>query len=133
MRTDRVKQIAVITERDASRFEERMNEVLSGLNNPDIKLYDGNPFTAVITYTVCRDVPESIIELFEMVEGVQYRCEDCPELVKSEDKRKRSGTCTRKCELRRYDSSVCEAFYLIRYQALISLRDKYLDMPFTPE
>lgn len=131
MKTDRVRQIIVISEPDPAEFELRMNEALINLSDPEIKLYDNTQFTAVITYYVCRDMPENVLELFEMVEGKGYTCEACPYFEKSEDKRKKWGSCKLTSQPTRIDSRACERFYVYRYRVLSDAKEKYLETPYT--
>lgn len=133
MRQDKVKQVIVISEKDAPSFEQRMNEALSGLADPDIKLYDNTPYVAVITYKVTRNVPEDILELFELAEGEEHLCSDCPHYVEPTDKRKRWGACSLTAQKARSDSRACEHYYLFRYKALNEASTAYRELPFTAE
>lgn len=133
MKQDKVKQIICITEPDPAVFETKMNDALSNLANPDVHIFESMPFTAIITYTVSRDMPESILELFEMVDGEHHTCSGCPHYVAPEDGRRKWGSCSATLTKARGDSRACEHYYLYRYKALTEARDKYLELPFTVE
>lgn len=132
MKEDKIKQIICISETNAFDFQNRMNEALTQLSNPEIRTYDNQPFTAVIIYSVRRDLPEDVLELFEMIEGSNI-CRECPHFVKSEDKRKKWGTCTLKCERTKIDSRACEYFYIHRYKMLSEMKEEYLQIPYKAE
>lgn len=133
MRQDKVKQIICISEPDPAMFEERMNEALSNLLDPEVRIFESTPFTAVILYTVARDMPESVLELLEIVDGDHHICSECPHYVKPTDGRKKWGSCSAKGTKTRGDSRACENYYLLRYKAMSEAKDKYLDSPFTAE
>lgn len=134
MRQDKVKQVICIAGSNEEDFQNRMNEALSHLSNPEIKFFPEMPYYAVIVYTVKRDMPEDALELLEMVEGRTYRCEACPHFGKeSNDKRLKWGYCALTCKPTRIDSRACEQFYVYRYKLLSDLKEKYLDIPFTAE
>lgn len=133
MRQDRIKQIICINASSPDDFQDRMNEALSHVSNPEIMFYKDMPYYAVISYAVRRDMPESALELFEMVEGKGYTCEACPHFGKSDDKRKKWGYCTLTSEPTRIDSRACERFYVYRYKVLADAKDQYLELPFVAE
>ena len=133
MRQDKIRQVICISENNAADFEERMNESLRHLSDPEIKLYDNSPYTAVILYKVTRNIPEDILELFELVEGQRHNCIECPHFVKSDDKRKKWGSCALNAQPTRMDSRACEDYYLFRYKVLSEASKKYAELPFTVE
>lgn len=131
MRTDRVKQVICISAGNAEDFQDQMNEALCQLSDPDITFFKDMPFYAVISYVVKRDMPENVLELFEMVEGNSYTCEACPHFGRSDDKRKKWGYCTLSSMPTRIDSRACERFYVYRYKVLAEAKDQYLQIPYT--
>ena len=133
MKQDKIKQVICISERNAMDFQDRMNEALSQLSDPEIRTYENQPFIATIVYTVRRDLPENVLELFEMIEDRSYTCEACPHFVRSEDKRKKWGSCALTCERTRSDSRACERFYVYRYKVLSEAKEQYLQIPFSAE
>lgn len=133
MRTERVKQIICISETNSEIFESRMNEALSHLVNPEIKLDSNRSFTAYIFYNVKRDVPEDILELLEMVEGEHHICEECPHYRPPEDKRRKWGDCVVTSEKVRGDGRACEHYYLLKYKSLAAVSNKYRKLPYTVE
>lgn len=132
MRADKVKQIVVVCDPDPERFEARMNEALAGLTDPEVHLYENMPFTATIIYTVRRNMPEDVLELFEMVEG-NHTCAECPHLVRPDDKRKKWCTCSVKSTRTRSDSRACEYFYIYRYKVLSAAKETFLQLPFSAD
>lgn len=133
MKQDRVKQIICISEDNAADFEERMNDALSNLSDPEIHMYENNPFTAVIVYFVKRNIPEDLLELFELVEGESFSCLDCPHYVRPTDKRRKWGECSIMLKPTRADSRACEKYYAFRYKMLSEAKERFLELPFTAE
>lgn len=133
MKTERIKQIRCISASNAVDFEDRMNEALSGLSDPEIQFDMTRPFTATIVYHVRRDVPECVLELFEMIEGKHRCCSDCPYMAPAEDARKKWTTCSATGEPTRVDSRACEKYYLIRYKALTEVTERYMAIPYVAE
>lgn len=133
MRRDKVKQIICISEPNPAIFEERMNEALSNLTEPEVRIFESMPFTAVILYTVSRDMPEDVLELLEMVDGGHHTCIECPRYVKPTDSRRKWGSCSAKGTKTRGDSRACEDYYLLRYKMLSEAKDSYLEFPFTAD
>ena len=133
MKCDKVKQVICVSESNAEAFEDKMNEALSGLSDPEIMFDTNRSFTAVIVYNVRRDVPEDIIELFEMIEGNNRRCIDCPHYVAPTDKRRKWGTCSKSAKSVRPEGRACELYYLIRYKALTDAADQYKAIPYVLE
>lgn len=133
MRTEKIKQIICISELSAETFEDKMNEALSGLVDPEIRFDTNKSFTAVIVYKVKRNMPEDVLELFEIIEGKNQRCCDCPYYVPPTDKRKKWGTCSATGERTRPEGRACEQFYLLRYKALTEAAEKYKELPFVLE
>lgn len=131
MKTDRVKQVICIAANNPMEFQDRMNESLRFLSDPEITFFKDMPYYAVISYVVKRDMPENVLELFEMVEGKHYTCEACPHFGKSDDKRKKWGYCTLSSEPTRIDSRACERFYVYRYRVLAEAKEEYLQIPYT--
>lgn len=131
MKTDRVKQVICISASNAEDFQDQMNEALSQLCDPEITFFKDMPFYAVITYVVKRNMPENVLELFEMVEGNSYTCEACPHFGKSDDNRKKWGYCALSSMPTRIDARACEKFYVYRYKVLAEAKDQYLQIPYT--
>lgn len=133
MRTERVKQIICICETNATIFENKMNDALSHLVDPEIHIDANRSFTAYIFYNVKRDVPEDILELFEMVEGEHHICKDCPHYIPPEDKRKKWGSCAITSMQTKRDTPACEHYYLLKYKTLSAASDKYRELPYVLE
>lgn len=133
MKQDKVKQVICIYADNPDDFQEKMNESLSHLSNPEITFFKDMPFYAIITYTVKRDMPEDMLELLEMIEGQSYTCEACPHFVRPEDKRKKWGSCSSSCQPTKADSRACETFYVHRYKILSDAKERYLEIPFKAE
>lgn len=132
MRQDKIQQIVVINEPDPALFEEKMNEALSHIADPEIKIFDV-PYTAVITYSVSRSVPEDVLELLEMVDGEYHQCSECPYFVVPTDKRKKWSKCSLTAQKTRGDCRACEHFYLLRYRMLTEAAEAYKEIPYTAE
>lgn len=132
MRQDKINQIIVINEADPALFEERMNEALSHIADPEIKIFEV-PYTAIITYRVSRSVPESVLELLEMVDGEDHQCSECPRFMEPTDKRRKWGSCTVTALKTKADCRACEHFYLLRYRMLSEAAEAYKEIPYTTE
>ncbi len=133
MKKDRVKQIRCITAGSAEEFEYRVNEALAQFGDPEIRFDNNIPFTCTIVYTVEKTVPETVLELLEMVDGKSHTCCECPHFVKSPDNRKKWGSCSLMVQPTRDDSRACEHYYLWQYKALTEAKEKYMAIPYTPE
>lgn len=133
MRTERIKQIICISEPSAEMFEEKMNQALSHLVNPEIQLDSNRSFTAYIFYSVKRDVPEDILELLELVDGEHHNCNECPHYIPPADRRRKRGNCAVTSEQVRGDAPACEHYYLLKYKSLSAVSNKYKELPYTVE
>ena len=133
MRSDKFKQAIVIQESNAADFQAALNDALSGLNDPEINIERSIPFTAYIFYTARRDVPESVLELFEMIDGESHTCQECPYLSMPDDRRVKRGTCSVKACQTRKDSTACEHFYLWKHKQLEKVDEIYKQIPFVSD
>lgn len=133
MKTERYMQVVCISESNASDFQIKMNEALSHLPNPEITLDKCIPFTAYIIYKVKRDVPESVLELLELIDGDPHTCVECPYYEEPSDKRMKWGICKIKLERMRLDNRACERFYLWRSKELEQAEQLYNQIPFLCE
>ena len=131
MRTERIKQIICISETNAEIFEKKMNDALSHLVDPEIRIDANRSFTAYIFYQVKRDVPEDILELFELVEGEHHHCKECPHYIAPTDKRRKWGSCAITSGQVRGDGSACEHYYLLKYKSLSAASNRYRELPYT--
>lgn len=133
MRSEKYKQVIAICENNAEAFEERMNDSLARVSNPDIVFDHNRPFTAYITYTVRKDAPEDVLELLELLDGESHYCEECPYFTAPTDKRKKWGSCSVKGCKTRPEGRACEHFYLWRMKNLQQLASDYQKIPFQVE
>ena len=133
MRSEKYKQVIAICESNADAFQERMNDSLARVADPDIVFDRTRPFTAYITYRVRKDVPEDILELLELLDGETHYCEDCPYLTLETDKRRKWGSCSLKGEKTKPDSRACEHFYLWRLKQYKQIAAEYKEIPFQIE
>ena len=114
MRDEYQTQMICVAETNGAMFELKMNEALRRLVNPDIRIDTTRPFTAYVFYQVQHDIPESITEAIEMIEGSRHLCSECPSFIKSEDKRVKKGFCETRLKKVRQDNPVCMYFYKFR-------------------
>ena len=133
MRSEKYKQIIAICENNAEAFQDRMNDALARVADPEIIFDNNRSFTAYVTYRVRKDVPEDVLELFELIEGESHICKECPHFMLAQDKRKRWGFCTLKVEKTRPDSRACEHFYVWRMKQLEEIAEEYKQLPYTIE
>lgn len=133
MRTERYKQVLAICENNAEDFQDKINDALARIANPEIVFDNKRSFTAYITYSVRKNFPEDLLELLEMVDGQSHYCEECPYFVKSEDKRRKWGSCTMKGEKTKPDSRACESFYIWRIKQIEQVKKEFKEIPYTIE
>lgn len=114
MRGDFQTQMYCVSETNGELFELRMNEILKSIKNPDIRLDPVRSFTAYIFYQIQYDIPETITEAIELVEGEKHHCIECPACVLSKDKRMRNHFCQVKGKKVHEDSPVCINYYKLR-------------------
>lgn len=132
MKEKQYKQIYCISEHDAASFEERANDVLAQTPEPEIFIDQSRPFTMYIVYSVSKNIPESALELLEMLDpdGGRANCCDCRYFEPSNDHRKKWGACRKKGQGTRCDSRACEVYYLERRQNAAKLAEQYNNLPF---
>lgn len=120
MRGEYQTQMICISETSGQLFELKMNEALKSLVNPDIRLDQTRPFTAYIFYQVQHDIPESIIEAIELIEGSKHYCDECPACEIPEDKRKKWYFCLHHKKKIHNGQTACIDFYKLRASSLIA-------------
>lgn len=133
MRSERYKQVRVICENNAEAFEDKLNDALAGVTDPEIVFDKNRSFTAYISYRVSKDVPEDILELLELMNGESHYCEECPYFQKHKDRRRKWGSCTLKQERTRPDSRACEHFYIWRMKQLEQAKLEFEKIPYLIE
>lgn len=135
MRNEHYKQVACVSELDAESFEQKINTILAGIIDPEIILDKAKPFTAYIIYRVRKDVPETVLELLEMldVDGGCATCQNCPHLVRSKDKRKKWHKCGLTGEQVKEDSRACETYYIEKRKQYREIIEEYMQIPYTIE
>ena len=114
MRGEYQTQMFCISETNSALFQLKMNETLKTIVNPDIRMDPTRPFTAYIFYTIQHDIPETITEALEMIEGDHHYCSECPALIRSEDHRKKWHFCHTHMKKVRQDNPACIDFYKLR-------------------
>lgn len=133
MRNVTFKQSICISETDAGIFQEKMNAALSQIPNPEIVFDNTLPMTAYIFYRVSKDQPETLLELLEMLDTkTQGRatCEICQHFERSEDRRKKWGTCRKYNKPIHMNGRACEAYYLELREVSAKLIEEYRQIPF---
>ena len=135
MKAEKFKQCACISEASAAAFQDAANAILSQLTEPEIVIDKTKPFTMYIFYNVRRTMPETVLELLELLDhdGGHAQCQDCPEFKKSKDKRRKWGKCRRKNTETRIDGRACELYYLARRREAEAITNEYLQIPYTTE
>lgn len=133
MRSEKYKQAIVVQENNAIDFQNHLNDALSGLVNPEIIIEKSIPFTAYIFYTASKNVPESVLELFEILDGEPHSCIECPYFTKPADRRMKRGSCSVKARNPRSDERACESFYLWKTKELKEAEEIYKLIPFSSE
>ena len=135
MKTQRLKQMACISENNAEDFQEKANAILAQAAATEIIMDQTQPFTAYIFYNVSRVVPETLLEVLEHLDtDSDARCIDCPAFVPDDDKRKKRG----KCQLRpkkevKKNWPACEFYYLRRRQGDRRIIEELNEIPYLIE
>lgn len=114
MRGEYQTQMICVSETNGAIFELKMNEALKTLVNPDIRLDPNRSFTAYIFYQIKHDVPETVVEAIELIEGTRFNCKDCPACELPEDGRKKHGFCKAHNKKVHFETPVCIEFYKYR-------------------
>lgn len=133
MKESTYKQIACISESNAEIFQDKANNILATIAEPEIVLDGTRPFTMYILYSIRKDVPETVLELLEMLDadGGHAHCEDCPAFIKSPDRRRKWGGCRRKPDKpTRCDSRACELYYLERRREAERITEEFEQIPY---
>lgn len=135
MKNTKFKQCACISEVSAPAFQDAVNSVLTQIPEPEIVVDQTQPFTIYIFYNVRRNMPETVLELLEMLDadGGNAHCEDCPAFIRSTDKRKKWGSCRRKVIPTRCDTRACELYYLERRREAATIAAEFEQIPYTIE
>lgn len=135
MRNAKIKQCACISEASAAAFQDAANAILAQTPEPEIVIDKTQPFTAYIFYKVSKEVPETVLELLELLDhdGGRAQCQDCPEFIRSKDKRRKWGKCRRKNTETRTDARACELYYLARRREAEAITNEYKQIPYTTE
>lgn len=133
MRQSKYKQAIVIAENNAADFQEKLNEALAPIVDPQITIDSNRPFTAYILYSVSKDVPESVLELFELLDGEHHICLECPYFRTPTDKRMKKGECALKMERMRFEARACEHFYLWKKQQIENAEEIFHQIPYLLE
>lgn len=110
MRTVTTKKLKCISEATANSFEDKVNAVLSSVNDPEIKIDGNRPFTAYIFYEEEKVIPETVKDEFEL-RGELYTCNDCPYYEPSTDGRIKYTACRYSTFRVGANTSACELFY----------------------
>ena len=115
MLTNVYPQIAAISKKSASEFQDEFNKTireLSGKKITDQKIeISGDSFSAVIIYQEVEHIRDSIADEFHD-EGIYYLCKHCPHLDDPKDKRIKYCTCKYSETGRTHKQhEACELFY----------------------
>lgn len=111
MRTRTQDHMVAIEAKTAKDFQERMEEAFAKLSGQDLDItYNLNQgHCAYIHY--CEEVqePETLADEYHL-QGIYLTCADCPELEKTDDKRRRYFNCKVRTMVRPMDGA-CERLY----------------------
>lgn len=133
MKHEKIKQMICISESNAADFQDATNEALQKLGDPEIVMDTNIPFTCYIFYSIYKSVPETVLELLELLDGESHDCTECPYFVESTDRRKVHGVCSLKSIRVRKDSPACEHYYLWKVKTIESAKEEYIKIPYSVE
>lgn len=133
MRSQHFKQCACISENSAELFQEKANDILARFTDPEIIMDPSKPFTMYAFYTVSKDMPETVLELLEMLDanGGNATCENCPAFIRSKDRRRKWGSCRRKGIKAKCDARACELYYLQLRREAEQITKEFEQIPYT--
>lgn len=112
MRNESYRQVSLIEDESLLELEKKINKRMQELAgcSPELDV-DVKARYAVITYTSCRDIAETIKDEYNK-KGVRFSCSQCPFLEIDSDKRKKRYPCSHsEVGFSRIDSDACEDFY----------------------
>ena len=109
------KQYKIIYDKTASGFEKKLNDAIELLaeHHPEVTIdaQRQNGFLGYITYVKQVKIPETIGDELEL-RGLQIKCQDCPYIQRTPDKRRKSFPCEYAPYGSTYlDSPACNIFY----------------------
>ena len=133
MRSTKFKQCACISEASAAAFQDAANAILAQTPEPEIVIDKTQPFTAYIFYKVSKKVPETVLELLELLDanGGNATCENCPAFIRSNDRRRKWGSCRRKGIKTKCDARACELYYLQLRREAEQITKEFEQIPYT--
>lgn len=103
------KKVKVIQSTNAQDFENRLNEILDEVNEPQIDFFKECGLCAVITYQERELKAENLADEYNL-KGIYYTCADCPHLELNTDKRFKYHNCEYK-GLVRLEQTACNRCY----------------------
>lgn len=135
MRGEKLKQIEVIAEQTAQAFQDKTNAALMRHINAEIVFDKNVPFTAYILYEIQKGVPETLLEVFELLDenGGNAHCKDCPHFRRSTDGRKKWHTCGLTGDRKHEDSRACEEYYRDKRREAAQLAEELEAIPYKIE
>ena len=104
------KKCRTVSAKSAAEFDEEFNRVSESLPRSAELVWDGEMMVHFI-YEEDEKIAETVADEYEL-QGLCYKCENCPYLEMDEDRRRRRHT----CKYSEYgvtfdDSPACEVFY----------------------
>lgn len=106
----RRKKFFCVTAANAEEFQNELNKVLHGLDDPEVQFPPAPKYTAYVLADVWEREAECLEEV-HMLRGDTYRCSACPYFERTNDLRRRWHYCRYHEKPTRDDSHACEDFY----------------------
>lgn len=105
------KKCVTVSEQSAEDFDRRFDEVSRSLPKSAELKWDTKPMCVHFIYEEDEKMPESVMDEYEL-QGLLYKCRNCPYLDKDQDRRKKKHPCKYSEYGIAYDDSpACEVFY----------------------
>ena len=131
MRTKELLQIEVVSEKDPQSFQDKVNAALMRHSDPELIFDKHTPFTAIIVYKIHKAGPETMLELYELLnEQGPATCGQCPYFQRNFDGRAKWHTCTFSKNKTRENSRACEEYYKHKREELNPLAMEYEHIPY---
>ncbi len=121
MRSETKKVFRCVSGSTPEEFQQKMNEILSTVLNPEITFLPSVPFTAYILTEETTTVPECLADEFSL-RGERYICSACPYFERTNDLRRKWHYCVYHQQKCHQDTPMCEDAYKQIADGTITMR-----------
>ena len=112
MKTRKIQQVEIISEKDENIFKQKVNARLQELESVlETKLMESDGFSILIKYEILKEVPEDVSDVFYLEKHTHYQCFDCPFLRVDPDRRAITHWCSLHRDRVGLKAPCCDEFY----------------------